>query len=48
MTEDARKTFSTKPAMEMYVKMYRWMIYVLIGRGKKRTSLKTLDIHHFM
>lgn len=36
MAEDVRKAFSTKPAMEMYVKMYRYMIYVLIGKEKKK------------
>lgn len=47
MTEDARKTFNTKPAMEMYVKMYRWMIYVLIERGKKKNFYENLRYSSF-
>lgn len=47
MREDVRAIFSTKPAMEMYVKMYRWTIYVLTGRGKKGKFYENLRYSSF-
>lgn len=47
MREDARATFSTKAAMEMYVKIYRWIIYILIGRGKRGNFLEKLGYSSF-
>lgn len=48
MKENGRAASSTKPAMEMYAKIHRWMLYVLTGRSIRGTSTKTLDVHHLM
>lgn len=47
MREDARTTFSTKSAMEIYVKMHRWIIYVWTGRGKRGKFYESLRYSSF-
>lgn len=47
MSEDAKATFSTKPAMEIYVKMHRWIIYVWTGRGKRGKFYENLRYSSF-